>query len=606
MAGTVIELASKPNLTAHQHQMHDESMSHGNVEYSEAEVPLNLGRRQRQVCFNKKDIAVILGSWVCYAVTFITINGVRGYRSIPWTLGVTRQFQIIGFLLSLMYHFFQRIAPKLYLLLEASMGSYLQNYEAILRNSSVRPNTSLVWRAILMIFIIIPSGLSVIYKNFDHGVGFSEINSGGNKYGWTPPAGVENFEMGEIGLSVMANSTQPFASATFNDPALPVFPAAYGFNTLLLSDTSSARLDGPVPAYLRELQGPMKVDEAYTLAADVHGVVTSYNDSIEILRNDDNFWNYYLGMTGNNEDRYISASNQSAKDSFLAGEVASTDMYHGWTLSLLMNDLQVLNDSWAFAAFVNESLYSTEASDGHVAAAFRSSAMLFQTRRESCRGTWRITYNSIQLMNGSCDGPRLPESSQKVFTKNSLALRTFYTPMLCEYLQDFSSSRNASVWKIPTFATVMAGMYWSRVTRMRGHTPEEVPYHVQDRLVSERVVMNTSPWLLFVFAIFPALTTLAFLSCLALYRVPLDSEGFGTVALLAGVRPDTLAVLGGASTSGKLKRPVRVRFAQRNKGLYKDEQHIEYVLVDGARHDERSSPVLRQKIIDGSKYRPLV
>ncbi|KAL8747612.1 MAG: hypothetical protein Q9190_000547 [Brigantiaea leucoxantha] len=605
MAGTVIELASRPDLNAYQHQTQDKSMSYSSVQYSEAQVPLNLGRPQRKKRFNIKDAAVILGNWICFAVACITINGVPGYRSIPWSLGVTRQFQIIGFLLSLMYQFFQRIAPKFYLLLEASMGSYLQNYEAILRNSSVRPNTNPVWRAILMIFIIIPSGLSVIYKNFDHGVGYSNINSGGNNYSWTPPAGVENFEMGEIGLSIMANSTQPFASATFSDPALPVFPAAYGFNTLLLSNTSSARLDGPVPAYLRELQGPMKVDEAYMLTADVHGVVTSYNDSIETLRNDDNFWNYYLGMTGDNEDRYISASNQSAKDSFLASEVASTDMYHGWTLSLLMNDLGLLNDSWAFAAFVNESLYYTEASDGDIAAAFRSSAMLFQTRRESCRGTWRITYNSIQLINGSCDGPRLPESSQEVFTKNTLALRTFYTPMLCEYLQDLSSSRNASVWKVPTVATVMAGMYWSRVTRMRGKTPEEVPYHVQDRLVSERVVMNSSPWLLFVFAIFPALTTLASLGCLALYSVPLDGEGFGTVALLAGVRPDTLAILDGASTSGKLKRSVSVRFVERNRGLRKDDQHIEYVLVDGTRHDERPSPVLRQKIIDGPKYRPL-
>ncbi|KAI4214287.1 MAG: hypothetical protein LQ351_003040 [Letrouitia transgressa] len=397
----------------------------------------------------------------------------------------------------------------------------------------------------------------------------------------------------------MANSTLPFTSATSEDPEFPSLPKAYGFNILLLSNTSSASLDCPVPDYLRELQGQMTVNEAYTLTADVRGIVTTYNESIEVYRNDDAFWNYYLNMTGDNEDEYISAKNQSDRDKLLVLRLDSKDMFNSHSLNLLMNDLLVLNTSWTFASFLNSSYRGGPAEVE--ASAFRSSAMLFQTRRESCRGTWRITYNSIRLVDGSCDGPRLPDQSQQMLTQAVLALRIWYMPMLCEYLGAFSDLRNASVWKVPTFTTVIASMYWSRLSKRRTQTKSNLEkwdeydfYIVQDHLVSERRVMNTSPWLLVVLAFFPVLTTFAFAGCIILHKVPIDGQRFGIVALLAGVKHDTLKLLDGASLSGDLKRRVGVRF-ERKTG-----QQIEYSLTDG-----QATPSGQWKIFGGSRYSPV-
>lgn len=502
---------------------------------------------------------------------------------------------------------------KFFLLLEARFfGSYLQNYEAILRNSFTQSKTHPTWRIILMTLIVIPFGLSVAYKTFDHGVGSSERPSDGNFYGMTPLAGIDDTNIGNIGLSIMANSTSPFAEATFNDPEFPSFPKAYGFNILLLSNTSSARLDCPMSSYLQELQGEMAVNEAYTLTADVHGVVTTYNDSIEAHRGNDSFWNYYLNMTYGDK---LPPANESINETLVA-RVISRNMFNYYTLSLLMNDLLVLNSSWIFATFLSTSadLDPTDVK----AAVFRSSAMLFQTRRESCRGTWRITYNSVQLVNGMCDGPRLPDQSQLMFTNSTLALRTWYLPTLCEYLQSFADTRNASHWKVPSFVTVIAGMYWSRVSKMIGpqtdvHHREqyspEVYYHVQDRLVSERPVMNTSFWLFLILAVFPVLTTLAFLGCLFLYNVPLDGGSFGTVALLAGVRPDSLALLDGASLSGKLKRRIRVKIDVHKPFPFEEglngEPQVEYILADGVHDGGGASTLRRRNVADGLKYSPV-
>ena len=615
MAATATGQKEDDGLIVQQHRVDDENASYSSKQNASSQVHSKLGIPQRKRWIHTSDTAIILCAWACFAAAIITVQATAGYRSIPWNLGVTRQFQIIGVLLSLMYQCFRVVAPKLFLLLEACLGSYLQNYEAILRNSFLKPKTHPVWRAILLFLILIPLGLSVAYKSFDHGVGCSDRLSAGNFYGMTPPAGIDNTEIGHIGLSIMANSTLPFASATFNDPNFPLFPKAYGFNILLLSNTSSARLDCPVPEYLQELQGQMTIGETYTLTADVHGVVTTYNDSIETHRDDDNFWNYYLSMTGDNRDRYISASDPSMKDAFLLSELDSRDMFNSYSLYLLMNDLRVLNTSWAFATFLNVSA-GRGPSDAK-ATAFRSSAMLFQTRRESCRGTWTITYNSIQLTNGSCDGSPLPDQSQLMFTNTTLALPTWYMPMLCEYLQAFADTRSASQWKMPSFTTVIAGMYWSRVSKLigpqnedHGQSPQEVYYYVRDRLVSERPVMNTSFWLFFVLAVFPVLTTLAFLGCLVLYRVPLDGGAFGTVALLAGVRPDTLALLDGASLSGNLKRPLGVRFNVHEPMLFegqsrKGEPQVEYILTNNAHDGGGVNPLGRQKVADGLKYRPV-
>ena len=85
-------------------------------------------------------------------------------------------------------------------------------------------------------------------------------------------------------------------------------------------------------------------------------------------------------------------------------------------------------------------------------------------------------------------------------------------------------------------------------------------YYVHDYTTSTKPTMNSSSILYFVFAVQPFLALVALIAAWAYYRTPLDS-GFGMVAILAGVRHESLRLLWGASMSGDLSKPVRMKIA---------------------------------------------
>lgn len=62
------------------------------------------------------------------------------------------------------------LAPTLFLLLEAKFGpSTIQNYEGILRNQPLNPETSLAWQIFLGLKLALPLGLNAAYKTFSGG-----------------------------------------------------------------------------------------------------------------------------------------------------------------------------------------------------------------------------------------------------------------------------------------------------------------------------------------------------------------------------------------------------------------------------------------------------
>ena len=149
----------------------------------------NLGKPRAKRYLNKYSILAVVGSLSCLAITCFTV---LPHFSIPWKLGVIRQFQIIGFLLSLMNQCFLTVASKFFLLVEARFGhSYLQNYNAILRNSFTLPSTNYIWRGVLVSVILMPISLSLVYKEFNSGTAQSRItNNTSSFYGLTGPAGL--------------------------------------------------------------------------------------------------------------------------------------------------------------------------------------------------------------------------------------------------------------------------------------------------------------------------------------------------------------------------------------------------------------------------------
>lgn len=186
----------------------------------------------------------------------------------------------------------------------------------------------------------------------------------------------------------MANTTLSFYSATHMDPIIPSFPQAYGFNTLLLSNESSAKLDAPFPDYVESIQVKLRVGEAYVLSAPVFGTVTSYNKSIESYRNDNDCWSYYINQMYDDDP-------SGSQDEIIGSGLYSQDIFvrEGQFMVIFMNNLQVRNTSWIFAGFVPASIITNHSEAG---AWFKKTSMLFQTQRKIAMvaGELHITLSS--------------------------------------------------------------------------------------------------------------------------------------------------------------------------------------------------------------------
>lgn len=147
---------------------------------------------------------------------------------------------------------------------------------------------------------------------------------------------------------------------------------------------------------------------------------------------------------------------------------------------------------------------------------------------------------------------------------------------LIENLGPFATVRNQSRWLMPTFSTMVAGMMWSRVTALNGpdsihwsngfgvlhasgqwsqiHNPSML-YSSKAEITRTRPALRKSAWLFCVFAIQPLLTVAILLGRIVLYSIPIG-QGFGLIAILAGIDRNSLDALDGASFSGKLDEPT--------------------------------------------------
>ena len=176
-------------------------------------------------------------------------------------------------------------------------------------------------------------------------------------------------------------------------------------------------------------------------------------------------------------------------------------------------------------------------------------------------------------------------------------------PSLVEYLAPLSppvwaTTEQVYMWEnkavMPTLTTSVAAMYWSRMTVLFGPdsydnqhynvTPpawnDEVNYITPDTLLSNRQTIDPS-WALYVVLVTqPILITLILVTSFVLsYFSIVDGSNFGIVAILAGVRTDTLKILEGASFSGTLQKPVGVQIS-RTTAESEKEPRIEYRFYD--------------------------
>ncbi|KAI1319326.1 hypothetical protein F5Y16DRAFT_102761 [Xylariaceae sp. FL0255] len=533
------------------------------------------------------DIAAVLVSLASLAVAIASVANER----FSWHLGQgTNQLILLGFLLSIMNICFLTIAPTLFLLIEVRFGSStLHNLDGILRNSISAHRLSWNWRFVLTVVLAIPVGLSVAYKRFIGGSSTLQIDpqdfiTSGLSYGLVALPGLEDQGL-PTGTSLLTNSTLDYARGTSpigvgEEPSIPAWPQAYGYNILQLDSDTSAALDLPQSSYISEVQSTLADGEAWTISAPVLGTVATLNQSKTA---DPLGWNQtfmsrcIMELYGPDLDDSItlcSTQNNACLNTYGSGTYSHNSLLNGWTLQLLSN-ASPGDQSYQYIGML------PDPGTDYISQCwvFSQYAQLFDIVRKQCQGTWSITRGNIRLLTGSCNGT-LSDEKQYPITRNDMFLGVFYTQPLIELIGPFSVDRKNSSWSHPYFATAVATMLWSRIAALdsadrllsRGQelvwtstpdgknlTYEQVGlfYSINQTVLYTRPTLEKSKWLYVVLAVQPILSLIA-MGCIALLHSTPVGKGFNLPAILSGVQPEGLKALSGASFSGKLSDDYKI------------------------------------------------
>lgn len=552
------------------------------------------GKPASKTLFNPLDVFALLLSYACLVIGVTVV----GNHHVAWLLAYNNQLTVLGLLLSFMNWCTMRILPTVLLMLEALYGpSLLQNYDSILRMTFSVSRASMRWRLAIVFLLVLPAGLSVAYKQFEGGVSSVHLSSAGGYYGMIGPPGINT--LGSIGLQLMTNATLPFVVASTPDqtlgpdPAFPSLPQVYGYNTLLLSNTSAALLDAPQPLRVAEIQGSLGKGEVWELTTEVHGTVTynipSFNRSA-------------LNAT-------------TAQDPFVPLPAPSDffclPLYNGYAFGLWVNQLGGRNESYSYAGVFGTHDFSTGQTpiNSSEFANFTNVALQFFTERRQCRGTWRISFDAITLQGGTCSETALPIESQAVFANATLALSEWYLPLLAETLAPYGNERNQSAWLAPAYAVNIASMYWSRVAVLvnkkfgflegadtHDNQPELV-YRQQDSIVSTRTTMRRS-WVVYLILIIqPFICTVSILYAPYIGTAPIG-KGFNLIAVLAGLDHSTAKTVHGASFSGELRKPLRLRITSKDPSVMELQPgSCQSSALPKSLHVEKKKPLWRRLLL---------
>lgn len=483
------------------------------------------------------------------------------------------------------------IAPTLLLLVEEKFGpSTLQNYDAILRNKPLAPRLSMSWRVVLCFLQALPIGLSAAYKTFSGGQSIHAVNamdyvSNVSYYGIFPPPGLSRSSFSRTtGISLFVNATLPFLEATSpevseealldgesnnSEPLLPMFPQPYGYNILLLNNSTTAVLDIFQTGYLAEIQTLLPLGASWLITAPVAATVAGLTDSK--TKNPADFNTTYISA--------CSDANGTGHDPW-SWDFTRFDMYNEWSLSLL--NRKSLSDQSRQYIGIEPNLQVCKRLPAYVQG--------LDVQRRQCEGTWSITRAGFQLVNGSCSDENLPPDNQLPITYNHLALGAWYVPILAETMTTFSGGGargNKSDWMLPYMSTSVAAMVWSRLVTLNSPSPSNfssagfdmsqyawtsangTQLAFQDvrtvypidasaqSILYIRPTLQKSLLFYFVLAIQPLLVLLIIGMCVLFYSSPM-CRGFGLVSILSGMEIQSLNYLAGASLSGELIKPVKL------------------------------------------------
>lgn len=506
-----------------------------------------LGETQQKAYVTTSQVLALFSSLICLGASICVVSP---RLPIAWRLGFEGQIIAVGFLLSLMNLCLKTVVPSFLALLEARFGpSRLQNYDAVLTDSFIGSRASLHWRVIIIGLLAFPMLLSLGYKRLIGGQSVRVLEGETlENYGLTtPPLGLYSAVQNSVFLATSASAHFLATSRNFSQPSSTQFPVAYGFNMLLLDNSSAALLDMPESRSLMTAQRKLARNEFWHLSASVDATVARYNPSDEYKKNS-TIWN-------------------QAFDGSLYS-LNSFYQYNGYYFGLLVEKQTTSGAGRCYlGSYQRQENYwnptvRDEDPDDLNAQFFRSAALMFDVRRERCTGTWKIDKNDVTLIRGSCTNT--PTNQDAFATEGGKVFYLDALPVLTHTLGDFATVQSQSLWRLPSFATSVAAMYWARLTWIAGKDSpgcdsSKFCYRAPDpeHISSTRPALESTPVLYLILAIQPALTLAALLINRILYPVPLGGD-FGLVAILSGIDPDALSLLRGAALSGELREPVNV------------------------------------------------
>ena len=529
------------------------------------EVPL--GKSGHKKILDVIDVFAVLFSSVVLLVLAVLV--ITPKHSWAWYLGYDHQLIVIGFLLGAMNLCLRRIAPAMFLIIEHHFrGSLLQNYDAILRNTILLPQTSFFWRIIIFLLLCLPIGLSVAYKKFTGGQSSSVISTDlPRNYSITTPP-LQAYSRMNNSVYFMIDAIAPFMIAAGDDAVSPnstdspnstvSLPAPYGYNTLLLDDSSAASLDMPTPDYVISIQQNLTMNETWTLSASVGGTVAKQATLTDDIRDNDTYWqevfNWSNNTAGDGGLLTFNTFDHAYDIGFVTGQpndVTGAPCY----LGAYQNGSTRLGEWWT-SATANESLL------------FRQTALMFNVQRMQCYGTWRINSTNIELTGGNCTDDSIDQTillartgSNGKLTNGNAPLALDVMPVLVHILDIYTGGGLASPWRIPAYAVAVATTYWARLAFLiplgaYGAGDDSVNYPAKmEHITSMRNTMDATWPLYVVLAIQPVLIVLFFLFATVFFSSPF-SKGFGMVAVLSGIDPDRLHIIRGATLSGETEKPI--------------------------------------------------
>jgi hypothetical protein len=485
--------------------------------------------------------------WLAFAWCLVAFVTAASVVFVPrWAVywGQDGQFIWVGFCLTVMAWCAQLPLKRLFLTLAArSNASTLQTLDAVLRSDPLAENADWSFKLLLVSMLALGPGLSIAYKDLGGGESRFQGATVVVPVGLTGPPGTQNIG---YGLSQFVNATLPW----FEDPG---FDRVYGFNTYVADENTTVMLDGPMPSYLKDLQASLRPRQTKYISGDVAALECSLNNDLNSTREDlDQFFNSSIEKTDQ-----LTAMQQW---------IWNTDLYVGMLFPEKNNNSNIYFSAWN--TLNNET--------------FGTNARHYDIKRQLYTGNWHVTPTTVKLDFASSKNKRLDDHG--VFTTVRVSLNELFLNGMIEYDSRFRSFGSSGFLKdsasynleIKTDATPLASMVWARFVAWMGPetwdptkaSPTDEMKKVllyNSTMLEETAAVTIEPgWKIALVLLINPLVMLGSLLCRVLLwpRSPIG-EGFGVITLLSSIETRSLALLDGAGLSGKLARPLHVRFRAR-------------------------------------------